>query len=358
MKDDPIDAAMDAAEEEMAAKVTEGTPEDTAPEVETEAPETAPEVEAEPEAPVPEADPAAPPAPAAPEGTKSTEAPALAQESTSDAPKFWAPEDKALFSKAPPEVRAAIAKYEQQRNDWAYKVQAEADKGKQIERKATEVFEPYKLKLQANGVRDPLDAAERLLAWNEIFEQDPLSGIKDLMQKNGLTPNDLVNSQQDWQPSDPRLEQALAAAEEAKRIAEEQRSHFERQQQQAVLSEVERFKQGKDAQGHTRKAFAEMYSPQITQAAEQIEKMHPGMSLTEVLSHAYDFVKSQAMQNLGVNSVTQPPQQSASVDVKKAQAAASSVKGAPGGGEAGIKKKKARSIDEAFSMAEEQLGLR
>lgn len=355
MKDDPIDAAMDAAEEEMAAKATEGTPEDTAPEVEKEAPEPESKDQEEAAPDQPEENSAAPvDAPASVE----TEAPAVAAPEVGiEAPQFWEAKDKALFAKIPPEARAAIAKYEQQRNDWAYKVQAEADKGKQIERKAAEVFEPYKLKLQANGCRDPLDAAERLLAWNEIFEQDPLAGIKDLMQKNGLTPNDLVGSQQDWQPTDPRLEQALAAAEEAKRIAEEQRSQFERQQQQAVLAEVERFKQGKDAQGHTRKAFAEMYSPQITQAAEQIEKLHPGMSLTEVLSHAYDFVKSQAMQSLGVNSVAQPSQQPAGVDVKKAQAAASSIKGAPGT-EAGIKKKKARTIDEAFNMAEEQLGLR
>lgn len=282
---------------------------------------------------------------------------------TIDPPQFWSADKKALFAKATPDLQKAIVEHEAQRNEYVHRLANESERGRAIEKRVSDVFKPYELKLKAHGINDPLQAAERLMAWNEIIESDPLTAVKTLMQRNGLTPQDLMyqddGSGQPQQPyqSDPRVDEAIAKAEAAERRLQEWQ---QQQEAQALQSEVDAFKNSKDSTGQTRKAFAEMYAPQIAQAVEAISRLNPNLGTTERLTQAYDYVQAEVKKLLGVPAAigqkpTAKPEQLVA-NAKKAQAAASSITGAPSSGTS-PQRPGAKTFDEAYARAEERLGL-
>lgn len=271
-------------------------------------------------------------------------------------PAFWSAEEKAVVAKAPKEVQKIIATREAQRNEWANRIANETEEGRAIKNRAYETFEPYRLKLQANGIKDPFEATSRLLAWNELFEQDPKTGIADLMHKNGLSAYDFINEVETPQyPQDPRIEQALQDAAEAKKAAEEYKAQIDQQKDYVFRSQVNAFKEGKDSAGRNRKQFAEIYAPQISQAFDTIQKSYPNMSFEDTLNHAYEFVLAEATKAFGINGNGVAKTNGA--QPQKAKAAASSITGAPSNGTV-ESKPRAKTIDEALDRAEERLGLR
>jgi len=286
-----------------------------------------------------------------PEITTESESPAI------DPPPFWSAEHKTLFAKAPKEIQQAISKYEAQRNEWASRLQGESERGKRIEARASEVFKPYELKLKANGIKDPFEAAERLLAWNELFEANPKAAIADLMAKNNLSPDDFANMGEVEQ-IDPRIAQIQKDAEEAKRSAEEMRTQIEQEREEAFRYQIQDFKNGKDSQGNVRKAFAEMYAPQIDQAFQAIQKIQP-MPLEAALNQAYEYVLSEARKQFGNISKPAPTKTPEAIvaQAKKQEAASGSVTGAPKSGTVATKRG-ARTIDEALDRAEAKLSSR
>lgn len=290
----------------------------------------------------------------------------VAEEGTQEAsvspiepPPFWSAEHKAIFAKAPREVQEAFSHYDAQRNEYVNRLASEAQRGKHYEKRAAEVFEPYKLKIQAQGCRDEFEAVSRLLAWNEIFEQDPKTAISDLMRKNGLTPHDFAedgNAQYQAENFvDPRIQEAIERAEKAEQRFEE----FERkQEEQRISSQVETFKNGVDSLGQTRRQFAEMYAPQIANALERIQTTYPNVSFNEALDHAYEYVLSEARKAFGVNGTAKPiakKPETVIANAKKAQAAASSVTGAPASGTS-VSRPRAKNTDEAIERALERAG--
>lgn len=283
------------------------------------------------------------------------------QEQTAvEAPTFWTAEQKLAFSKAPVEVQKTIADYEAQRNEWANRIATEAEKGKAYERRMSEAVKPYDLELKAQGI-DPIQATERLLAWDAIFRADPRAAISDLMQKNGLSPHDFMQDEtQEQYPDDPRIGEAAKRAEEALAKVTEYETRQKQAEETAFRNEVESFKNGSDSRGQVRRQFAEMYAPQISQTADIITRNYPNMPRQEVLNHAYEYTMTEIRKSFGVPQVSQPapkqPEQIAA-QAKKAQAAASSVTGAPASGSS-TARPRAKTIDEALDRAEEALGLR
>lgn len=267
-------------------------------------------------------------------------------------PAFWSAEAKEAFAKG--DV-AAIQRYavehEQQRTEWANRVAQDVAHTKKYQERVNETFEPYRLKLQAAGIRDEVEAASRLLAWNEMLTKDVRGFCINQLKLAGLSPHDLLEAQQQQYPTDPRVEQALQAAEEAKRAAEEYKTHIESQKQQALIQQVESFKDGKDSSGQTRRQFAEMYAPQIHKAFEEIQA-ETGLPIQESLNHAYEFVMQKVR---GLHGTTQKIQSPQPVQqVKRAQAAAKSVVGAPSSG-TNVQRPRAKTIEEAMDRAEERL---
>lgn len=275
-----------------------------------------------------------------------------------EVPTFWSAEDKALFAQAPKQVQAAVIKYENNRNEWANRVQAESQRTRQYEARAKEMFSPYEAELRAAGFKDPLEAAHALLGWNDLIKKDPVTACLDILARNGRSPYDLINGYEDvsnQQPAynDPRVDEALQKAEEATRRLEE----YERQTQaQAASAQLESFKNGVDSTGQKRSQYFDMYRPQIAQAMKEILDVRPDLNESDALHHAYEYVLGEARKAFGVKAPGFRPHQS-TVDVQKAKAAASSVKAAPSNG-VGSTRPKAKTFDEAFELAEEALGLR
>lgn len=271
-------------------------------------------------------------------------------------PVFWSAEDKAAFAKAPKDVQGAISRYEAQRNEWANRINSETAEARTVKKQLDDVFEPYKLKYQANGLKTPIEVTERLLAWNEVFEKDVKTGIVDLMRKNGLSPADLMNEDQgQFDQPDPQIAEALSQAQAARQAAEELKQQLEQQQQSTLKASIDQWKTGADSTGQPRKAFAEMYSFQIDQAAAVISKNNPTMPILDVLSSAYEYVLTEARKVHGVNGLPKPVAKQA-VSVAKAKAAASGVTGGPSSG-TNAPRPRARTLDEALDRAEERLGL-
>jgi hypothetical protein len=275
-----------------------------------------------------------------------------------DAPAFWSTERKALFAKAPRELQEAIAEGERTLQQHISRATNESQRGKAIEKRASEVFEPYKLKLQAQGIQDPFEATQRLLAWNEIFEKDPKTAIADLMRKNSLTPNDFF---EDAQQQQSQYQEQVSPEELRAQAREEAKKEFkafqEQQEQTRLQSEIETFKNGKDSFGHVRRQFAELHAKPISDAFETILSQYPQMPRTDALNHAYEFVQKEVRAMYGVTAPVTRQADPKPEAVNRAKAAASSVTGAPASGTV-AKRPPAKTVDEAMDRAEERLGLR
>lgn len=276
-------------------------------------------------------------------------------------PTFWSAELKAAAAKAPKEVVEAFTKYDAQRAQWANRMQAEADRGKALEKQLWSDFESpeeiqnHKAQLQAQGIRSVGEEISRYRAWDKLFRTDVKSGVIALMAKNGLTPYDLLESgggEEQYQ-SDPRTEQALQAAEEAKREAAELKAAYQRERARSGEAQIEAFKQAKDPRGVTRAQYFDLYKPQITEAFVTILEQNPHLAEPVALEHAYEYIVGEAIKAHG--GVAKPVVAATPVaDVKKAKAAASSVTGAPKSGTM-TRKPGAKTIDEAMDRAEEKL---
>lgn len=345
MTDDIIDKAMDAAESEIEA-TAEAEP------VETETTED----------PVETQEIAKRIAPEKKQRTKSEEteseseeeadsveaAPEPQPEPASDLPEYMPAKLKAALSKVSKEVRDEFVAYDQQRTEWANKLHGESSKGKQIEQKMGEVYEPYRQKLAMAGIRDPLEATSRVLAWNEMLtsdnEDDAKRAFSILLRQRGWTPEDLLNdAQQDQDPNyDPRIDEAFEAAKAAREELEE----FKRgQAAEKANQEIATFRAGRDSTGAEREPLVRYFEPQIADALVQIRQARPEMSSQEQLHHAYEYVIGEARKS----GILAAPQQRA--PAAKALAAASSVTGSPGTAVTAKRKLKGKDFDDKLNSA-------
>lgn len=279
-----------------------------------------------------------------------------------DIPTFWPADLKALAAEAPPEIVKKFIERDVQREQWARRSVAEAEPAKAIANRLYSGFEAVKDEARLNGINDPIDEVERYRAWDNIFKRNPGLGVVDLGRKNNITPEAYAQmyygGEQQFEPeSDPRIDEAL---ERAQRAEEGLARYQEQTLMQTATQEVEAFKNGKDSTGQTRRAFTELYAPQIAEIHDRIRAENPHLPLGEVLNQAYEYVVGQARKAFGVSGKAPAKQQSKEqimANAKKAKAIASSANGAPATGKAAARSG-AKSIDEALDRAEERLGVR
>lgn len=271
---------------------------------------------------------------------------------------FWSSEEKALLAKADPSLRSIVAAKEAQRNDWVNRVTADAQRGKAIEKRTNEIFPPEiarDLRIRY-GLKDPFDAVERLMDWNSLIEEDPVAAIVDLMRKNNITPEYLLNGDNEQfqeSPEDKRYQELQSELQQMKEEREnESRARF--------FQMVESFKDGKDSYGNVRRTFAAAYAPQIDQAAREIQEAYPNMQMPEVLHHAYEFTLEEHRKLHGITG--RQSQQTSTANAQKAMAAASSVSGNPARPVTGRSRLKGNSfsekLDSALDAAEEVVSSR
>ena len=364
-EDELLDAAFDEAEEELENKAEEPEEPATAEPAAEEAPEEEPAAEPATE---PAAEPAAkdaattqepgPTPTTAGEGESVTNAPS---DSLVVDPPMWSAQDKALLAKAPREVQEIIARKEQQRNEWVNKITRESEQGRAILRRTHDVLSEHAAELQEIGVKDHYELMKHMLGWNSAFRKEPKTAIEALMKQANLTPQDFfgeVNGEYvDYnQQSDPRVEEALAEAQEAKRLAEEFRGMIEQERYANQQAEIEQFRNGVDSQGQPRAKYAQLYKDQIADMCVNIMSQYPGTPMTQALDQAYETVLSQARAAFGLN---RNAPRSTGVQASKAQAAAGSVTGGPrtGTSRKTSKKYSDKDLDKVIQESMDELGL-
>lgn len=335
---DLIDRAMDAAEATIAESNPEPDPVKEEPVEETQTEEEAPLAAADEEQ-ISGKEANEGEAKAA-EGDAEVEKPAETESEPIELPQFLPAETKALLAEASPKLREKIVALYNQQEQTTRRALSESGQLKAEKARVDEVFAPHKTRLQAQGVRDIADLASRALAWDELITKDPKAFVIAQMKQNGITPQDLMQEdagqETGQQFSDPRVDEALEAAKQAK----EQLESFQLEQQKQVLTqELEAFKAGKDPRGATRKAFVEMFQPQIGEAIKLIkaDPQFEHLSRQDILNHAYEYVVTNAL-NSGFQFVSptqpkpQPTREEIIATANKQKAAASSVKGGPASG--------------------------
>lgn len=359
-----LDTALDSAELKL-KEDADDTPD-------TETTEEPAEVEETPEAPAetPEvSDEAVDVAPTTPDPknqkvtTKSAASDEAAKPSSSaklvSDPPFWSSEEKKLLAPASRELQEIVARKAEQAQEWVNRMTSESQQGREIARKTSEVFAPHQQQLKEQGIYDmpgAIGLMGNMLGWNKLFKEDPRTAISELMRQANLTPQHFLGdgTQQEDQTgysNDPRVEQALADAQEAKELAEEYRRQVEQTKTQSIETEINQFRNGTDSQGNNREQFSRLYAPQISTVYSEIIARNPGLPLTHALDQAYETVLSQARAAHGVKIPAQTqPGVRAPAQAKKAQAAASSIHGAPSSG-VGSGRKKAVNIDEAIDAS-------
>lgn len=279
-------------------------------------------------------------------------------ESGIEAPARWSEDEKPLFAKAPKEVQEVVARRELELQQLISRQGNEIGRAKAVETKVKEVYAPYELKLKAKGL-DPIQATERLLAWDAMFDKDFDGTILDLMRKHGRSPEYYLNmSHQDVGDQfqnqapivDPRVDQLQQEVDTFKAQQAQER-------QTAVMTQLETFKSGKDSFGIERRKFVDMYEPQITEIFNVVKGQFPELTKDQALNESYEYVLSQVREAHGITTKPAPktPEQVKTL-AKKAQAAASGTTGAPTSGTV-PKRPGAKSIDEAMDRAERRQGL-
>jgi hypothetical protein len=243
-------------------------------------------------------------------------------------PTFWPAElKKAVAQGSKEEVIKSLIAYDTKRSEGWNRFVQETEGARQTAKQLHDGWEPVKDRMMLQGIKSPIEELERYRAWDKVLTTDIKSGIRKLMADNNLTPESLYDddSEQYYQEqniNDPRVEEAIAKAEQAQREFSEYRQNQERE---LFVRQVESFKDATDSQGQLRRPFAEKFAAQITQRSEMIGQANPELPLMDVLSQAYDEVKEEV---LAFNR-SLAPKQSSPVNAQKAQAAASSVTGAP-----------------------------
>lgn len=276
------------------------------------------------------------------ESSTSEEQPQAAQTEQIEPPAFWTAERKALFSKAPPELKKAIAEEALRQQQHMSRLANESQRGKQWESRVNsdfqskEEFEAHRAQLRLQGVQDEVAELHRYRDWNRLMKSDPITAVRGLIDQFQITPDELnsgaLSDEQERYANDPRVDaviEELRQEREAREQAERQREH------QSLASQINTWKSGSDKFGKPRAEFSALYAPQIDSEWQQIlnEAAQSGiqLSLEESLNHAYERVQGRIFKAHGINpsAPKQPTPEQRAAQVAKVQSAVTRASGAP-----------------------------
>lgn len=253
--------------------------------------------------------------------------------STISMPTFWSAELRAAAAKGDAKMVQLFIEHEQQREDYVRRVANENQRGKEFEKQMyadlgndPQRVEAHRASLRLNGIRNEVEELHRYRAWDTVFKSDVESGVIDLMKKNNLTPEQIYETFYGESGERHQQQNFNNTSSTPNAEVEELKREIQAQKDLHVANEVNSFKMTKDADGRDRKVFVETYAPQITEVLAQIQERYPHFSLSQALEHSYDHVMTQVKQLHGLSNVAK---KAPSVDVKKAQAASSSMSGSP-----------------------------
>lgn len=277
-----------------------------------------------------------------------------APEIPNDVPPFWKAEDKAHWSKVPPEVRAIVKKYEDGRNAalTRYKQVINEKIGQWSDASWDEVFPKERIRaLQIEG-KTPAQATAAFWAWNDYLEEDPTNAILEMMDKYELTAEQLHYARQGQPPkqapqTDPRVDQLIAQQEKSQKDM----------QTQALKAQLDAF--GAEQQnGKALRPYWNEVKPYIQANLPLVYAENPEYTDYEALHAAYEracYANPQVRTKL-----VQPTNTQVKFSDEKTQrakeAASASISGSSS--QSAEQPKTAKTVRDALKMAAAQHGLR
>lgn len=160
-------------------------------------------------------------------------------------PEHWSAEEKEQFSAlTDPEARRMVLKV---RQDWERgydrKFQDLAEERRQLS-EWDKVFEPIDNDLRLAGV-SRVQATQRLVAAQQMLQQNPAQGIQWLAQQYGVD----LNQRQDEPDVDPQYAGLNSKLQAIEQTLMQQRQAEEQSRVQSVVQQIESFKSQTDANG-------------------------------------------------------------------------------------------------------------
>jgi hypothetical protein len=249
-------------------------------------------------------------------------------------PRSWSAEEKAEFTKLPPEIQKTLSRREADRDRLLTQKANELAREKHRYTELDRVLEPHRQEMHLAGMTEAQGIA-RLVAAHDYLKKSPAEAIQWLAREYGADLNSL-NKPDTTDPTVRQLQQQVA------QLTAQLHGHSQAQTQEretTILQEIERFateaKDGKPAHPHWEAVSSDM--PALIQI---VKGQSPHLSNREVLQEAYDravWANPEVRESLRKSEAEQAQakqraEQAAAAE--RARKAAVSVSGAPGGSSA------------------------
>jgi hypothetical protein len=249
-------------------------------------------------------------------------------------PRSWSAEEKAEFTKLPPEIQRTLSRREADRDRLLTQKANELAREKRRFDELDRVLEPHRQEMHLAGMSEAQGIA-RLIAAHESLKRNPAQAIAWLAKEYGADLNSL-NKPDTTDPTVRQLQQQV------QQLTAQLQGHSQAQTQEremTVLQEIERFateaKDGKPLRPHWEAVAGDM--PALIQI---VRGQNPHLSTREVMQEAYDravWANPEIRESLRKSEAEQAQakqraEQAAAAE--RARKAAVSVSGAPGGSSA------------------------
>lgn len=262
-------------------------------------------------------------------------------------PVFWGKDDKAEFAKLPPRIQERIALREKQRDQYTDRLVSTIQRERKLYEGLNEVFNEERIKsLRVDGLT-PVAATQRLWAWHDLLESDPIKGIAALAQRYGVDMGQLSGVEVE-QGEDSKVEELEKRIEQMKAQQEQEK---EESQVSLIRSQLDQFAQERDEKGNPLRPYFNDLKPVIRQLLPLIYQETPGISDYDALHQAYEraaYASPQVRQNL-LQKPTRPNDADA---VRKASA---TLTGSPSPG--ATSSPRAKSVRDALRFAAAKHGV-
>lgn len=278
-----------------------------------------------------------------------------AQVESTQAPHFWSSERKALFSKAEPQLQKAIVEEVQKTEQWARGIAQEAKEAVQVRDELDKIFGPYDTKFRQIGATR-LQVADRLMAWQDQLDENPVQAINKLLRSYNLSPEHLLHDGYEEPYRDPAVDEQARRIQELETQIQAITESAQGQRYQGVQSQIEKFINETDEAGNLLHPHVQRLEPQIAHQVKSLRASNPNASEYQLLKAAYDQVISEIESNFVQPklSVVQNQNQKAETDQRRAEqakkAANATLRGIPAPG-AVSNRPKAKNVDEAMERA-------
>lgn len=252
-----------------------------------------------------------------------------AEEPEIPAPNSWRKETKDIWKQLPKELQAEIARREQDRERYFFRESSRLKNLKEVE----EIFQPYINELHARGAT-PAQVVRQLVAFNNMYEQDPVGTIRQMMQAKGLTVEALQDAAQQ---ADPKYESLTKELQELRAWREQLQQTQEQTAHSATVEMIQAFGHEVGQDGKPLRPYFDEVLPTMRPLAATLKAENPGASGEEILQAAYEcalWIHPDVRQKLLDQEVKQREAKRLEEQkelARKARNSAVSVSGAPGG---------------------------